>query len=171
MVVGLYLLKIFLLGFVAWQDFKYRGVYWFLFPLLIGIRFLKISVLKIPWSAGNISINLLLLLFMLGFLYVWMRMRKEHDSAIRPYLGLGDVLFFVVLTTIFPPMAFVGFQLLSLTITLIAAILLRIKAHLNDSVPLAGFQAVLLIPFMGYEFYIYPLFVNYSLLLETLMKS
>ncbi|HEY8400583.1 MAG TPA: hypothetical protein VIK89_04940, partial [Cytophagaceae bacterium] len=135
-----------LLIFIFYQDYKYRAVYWFLFPLL-ALTFLLYNLNMAGWQevGNNMLINLgfistQLALLTLYFSLKYRRLVNISDSL----LGLGDILFLLVLGVLFSPLNFIVYYLLSLLIVLLVAVLLRISGRELGKIPLAGIQAILL---------------------------
>ena len=84
-------------GFIFWQDFKDRLVFWFLYPMvgvlgfLIQIELLPISILLI-----NTLINLVLVLTLSLILFVYTKIILKK-KFVNESIGIGDLLFFVFL--------------------------------------------------------------------------
>ncbi|MBI2281707.1 MAG: hypothetical protein HYU68_13615 [Bacteroidetes bacterium] len=136
-----------LLAVVVFQDFKSRSISWFLIPLLfvafIGSAILKIDVQEfILYSGINLSIIVMNLLGVT--LFVWLK-EKKLKNIVDTYLGLGDILFFLVLTTVFSPLNFIVFYLGSIMlITIIYGYIILFNKQKNTLIPLAGAMSVLL---------------------------
>ena len=143
-----------LLGVVVYQDFKSRSISWFLIPLLF-VGFVANALLKIEPNEliTYLGINfLLVLLNLIGVTLLLSIKEKKWVNIIDNYLGLGDVLFFVVITVAFSPFNFVAFYLGSvLLITLIYGSVILINKKRNTLIPLAGAMSLLLVGFMFME--------------------
>lgn len=147
MKLTLLFISLFILAFVVFQDFKSKSISWYLLPMLlivfIGNALLRIEVENLLLFSG---INLILVITNLVgvFLLVWLKERKPIN-IIDSYLGLGDVLFFLVITTTFSPFNFVVFYLGSiLIITLIYGVIILINKEKKTLIPLAGAMSLLL---------------------------
>lgn len=137
-----------LLALVVFQDFKSRSISWFLIPLLfaafIGSALLKIDTQEFITYSG---INLIIIsMNLLGVtLFVWLK-EKKLKNIVDSYLGLGDILFFLVLTTVFSPLNFIVFYLGSIIlITVIYGSIILFNKQTKTLIPLAGAMSVLLI--------------------------
>jgi hypothetical protein len=147
MMVALSIILICLLAVVVFQDFKSRTISWFLIPLLlmgfVGFAFLQINTTELLTYVG---INLYIVFTtLLGATLIISIKNKKLTNIVNTYLGLGDVLFFVVLATVFSPINFILFFIGSIFISSIifgSITLLRKKQILT---PLAGAMSVLLI--------------------------
>ncbi len=134
-----------MLAVVAIQDYRYRGVSWFLFPLL------AIASLVGLWLDENLHffvplmvINLAFVFVLLTGLTVYFSLKNRKIVSIADvYLGWGDILFFVVLTAFFSPLNFLMFIIGSL---LFVSLVVAVSPRLSQNIPLAGIQASLLIP-------------------------
>lgn len=137
-----------LLALVVFQDFKSRNISWFLIPLLLVV-FITRAILKIDiqefitYSGINLAI---IVLNLLGVTFlVWLK-EKKLKNIVDTYLGFGDILFFLVLTTVFSPLNFIVFYLGSIIlITLIYGSIILFNKQKNTLIPLAGAMSVLLI--------------------------
>jgi|GEM_PF-502656 len=140
----LLLVLVLLLAYTAWQDFVQREIYWFLFPLIAGLFILN-GWLNDGFMLQYAIANILLITVQLGLLCVYyLVVRRVQPKHMEQYLGWGDVLFFFVLTFVFSPLNFFIFYLSSL---LLIAVFYLIKYYFwksDQSIPLAGFQALLL---------------------------
>jgi hypothetical protein len=134
---------LFLIGllFLIVQDFKERKVTLLLFPILLIIgAFLHLKTQFVEVLLLNLIINLGLVLVVLSMLllYVMFIMKKKFNEVI----GLGDLLFFVVLAVSFPTVSFVLLFCSSLLFSLI--IYLIFKSKIGKHIPLAGLQGLFL---------------------------
>jgi H+/Cl- antiporter ClcA len=112
--------------------------------------------------------NLAFIALQLIFLTLWISFKnKKWTNIIDTYLGLGDILFFVAISSAFSPIQFVLFYLISIVITLIAFVVYKWKSEkANSEIPLAGAMSVVLIICMllsitipQLNFYNTPLFI------------
>ena len=144
MVLALNIVIILLLIALIYQDFKYRYVLWFIFPLLIGGQFF-VSYISIGWDEfwRNTTVNLMLmaLQFLVLTLYFSFRNRK-WINIINKYIGVGDVFFFVFLSLAFSPFNFLTFFIVSLLVVLIIYSLTVRKKLRKYKIPLLGGMAV-----------------------------
>lgn len=134
---------------IAVQDFKQRLVFWFLFPVLALLFFLKnqqLSYLEVGLT--DIALNFSIIVLILIYLKVFFSLRsKKWVKIIDNKIGLGDILFFAALAFLFPLINFFAFLWLSFIIIVLvygSAILLKLKT--SRSIPLAGILATFLIP-------------------------
>lgn len=134
------------LGFIIYEDFKFRAVTWYLFPLLAVIILIEnivvyTSVMSLQIFVTNfffIVIQLIAVTFYLSikskkWIWIW-----------EQYLGLGDILFLLVLCLFFSPLNLIVFYLGSLILTVAAVLLLRKVYPSLAIIPLAGLQSGLL---------------------------
>jgi len=135
-----------LLLFTFYQDMRYRGVYWWVFPLL----FLTLAYLaSMRKSAEQIveafSLNTMFIVLQLFFLLCYLSLKnKKIMYKLNGYLGLGDILFILVTGVYFSVLNFMLFYLMSLVLVVIAE-LFRLNKHKTGTIPLAGYQSVILL--------------------------
>lgn len=133
-----------LLGFIAWQDYRYRGVSWFIFPLILALVIAEIWYAAawtevMPFWLINVSFVLLMLV---GVTAYFSFKNKGLVNIADTYLGWGDILFFVFLCTLFSPLNFMLFLIVSLFLVLI---LVLVYNKIAQNIPLAGIQSSLLL--------------------------
>jgi hypothetical protein len=136
-----------LLGFIFYQDLKYKAVTWLLFPI-VAMVFLGYNLysnnfnyvlLNSSLNVGFIAIQLLLL-----SLYFSIKSKKIVNIA-QQNLGWGDILFLLVVCLLLPPNTFFLYYITSLIIIVLKEIVTRmIFKKYSDKIPLAGLQALLL---------------------------
>jgi Flp pilus assembly protein protease CpaA len=139
---------ILLLAVVVAQDFKDRAISWFLIPLLfigfIAYGLLQIHPLELLTYFG---INFMLVAVNLLCVTLFISMKEKRiTNILKNYLGLGDVLFFLVLTVVFSPFNFIFFYLGSIFLTtLVYGVLQLISKEKQRLIPLAGVMSLLLL--------------------------
>ena len=132
----------------VYQDFKSRAISWFLIPILLMViiinALMTINIEELTIFSG---INLILVLVnFLGVTLIISLKEKKIKNIINSYLGLGDVLFFLVLTTLFSPINFIVFFIGSIfLITLIYGGAMLFSKQKNTLIPLAGAMSLVLI--------------------------
>lgn len=133
---------------IVFQDFKSREISWFLIPLL-AIGFWLKALQQMNWNELIIytGVNLLMVFVNLLCVAVIISIRqRKWTNIINTYLGLGDILFFAVLTVAFSPFNFVLFYLGSISIiSLYYGIEVIRKRNTRLLIPLAGAMSLLLI--------------------------
>ena len=139
---------------MAYQDFKWRAIHWFLFPLLLLLvllgQFLIADLSETIQSAG---FNLIFIASQLILLTTYFSIKNSRLVNItKGLLGWGDVLFFINLCFFFSPVNFLIFYLGSLTFSIVL-FLIYFKNSINTKIPFAGLQAICLILVYGYSLY------------------
>lgn len=131
-----------ILSIIAFQDFLERQVYWFLFPLLFLLGITRIPIQDFwPQAATRVLFNLLFLLLVLTLVFIYFRLLKGMSfQSLKSQIGLGDILFFISLSSFFPYEDYMLFFSLSLFLALFLSIPFLILKQ-NFTIPLAGLQA------------------------------
>jgi hypothetical protein len=85
---------------LAYQDFRYRAISWFWLPILFMLlAYNHIKNTSYELVIDNFLLNISFLIFQMGALTLYFSFKnKRFVNVINTYLGLGDVLFFVVLS-------------------------------------------------------------------------
>jgi len=144
-------LDLFLIGcllVIVIQDFKHRAISWYVLPIiLLGFIFKSYfsngfqELLK--FSAFNISFIIVQIIFLTTYMSI---KNKKITNIIDSYIGLGDVLFFVVMCLAFSPANFIVFYISSITFTLVGFLIYKqIVKNASVEIPLAGAQALAMI--------------------------
>ena len=141
-------LSVLLLALLALQDFKYRGISWYLLPLLF------ISLLMQALTSNSFqnivfwfALNLLFVFLQMVLLLIYFGVKeKRFVNIINTKIGIGDILFFIVIGVSFSNINFIFFYLLGLLFTLLAVLVYYLisRKPIGD-IPLAGSIALLLI--------------------------
>lgn len=139
-----------LLALILYQDLKYRAVSWLLFPVTCICLF----ILEHPWEnwlqfSENLVFNLGFIFLNLGLLLLFFKIKKVTiKGMLNQFIGIGDILFFLILAIILPfptfPIFFISSLILSLALALIA--------FRNKTTPLAGLQALFLAIHLSLDF-------------------
>ncbi|HVD97204.1 MAG TPA: hypothetical protein VNB90_03295 [Cytophagaceae bacterium] len=141
----LYCLFLLLLTWLLVDDFKYRAVRWWLFPLLIAlapaIEYYNLKFKDIVFNGCFVLIQLAML-----SIYFSIKERKFTNITHR-YLGWGDILFWIILCLLLSPLNFVLFFLFSMIIVTFVFSLWKFFNVQPDqpTIPLAGIQAMALL--------------------------
>jgi len=138
---------IMMLLYLLYQDWRYRAVYWALFPLLLCL-FVSYT-LRASTLTGlleNSLYNLAFIASQLIFLSLYFSIKyKRWVNITRQHLGLGDVLFLICAAFCFSPCNYFAFYIISLLgSALLALFMLARNRGKGWTVPLAGLQALFL---------------------------
>lgn len=137
------------------QDVRDRAVSVVVFPLLLGCLG-WIAFTSQPWQEvmANWGVNILFLAFQLVLLYLYFLVtRRRIIAVVGTAMGLGDLLFWLVAAVLFSLPAFILYFLGSLVFSLLLHSLLSLtfKEKYRTTVPLAGFQALVLLVLLGVQ--------------------
>ncbi len=132
-----------LLFTIAYQDIKERAVYWFYFPILMGLLILEhyTKVMMIHFYIA-ISINIIVVLLVMIVLYIYARWKMKLQFFQEAF-GLADALFFIAMALGFPTMSFIILFTSSLLFSLITSLFLQRNSK-DKTVPLAGYISIFL---------------------------
>jgi hypothetical protein len=146
--IALLAILVCVLGVVVVQDFKSRAISWFLIPLLfIGFIIYGLLIINPEELITYFGINFMLVAVNLLCVTLFISIKeKRFTNILKDYLGLGDVLFFLVLTVVFSPFNFIFFYLGSILLTaLIYGALILFNKEKKMLIPLAGIMSLILI--------------------------
>ncbi len=145
MLILIIIICMFLLA-IAWQDFKYRAVYWWLFPLLfVALGLWQYFLQNSGVLSDKIFYNNSFIAFQLLFIWAYLSL-KEHRAVniFKGYFGLGDLLFLISISVYFSFLNYAVFYLSSLFLVIVFSLVKNMLAKKEDiKIPLAGYQAIL----------------------------
>ncbi|HSH65967.1 MAG TPA: hypothetical protein VLB84_09255 [Bacteroidia bacterium] len=150
---------------IVFQDFKQRQISWFLIPAAFIGFICKALLHSIP-IVHTFLINTAFILIQLVCLTLYFSLKnKKMLNIVDTYLGLGDVLFLIVICTVFSPVNFILFYLLSMIVTLTGVLIYNVvSTKKTNDIPLAGAMAgmllILLISKPGIDLYNDAYFLN-----------
>lgn len=127
------------------QDFRFRAVHWILFPILLILLVAdSLFVTKIDNYLDSITINLLVILLQGLILIGYYKLKgTQFITFIKERIGMGDLLFVVVMAFAFSWSTFLFYYIAGLLFTLITWIVVRNLVRLRTQlVPLAGMLAL-----------------------------
>ena len=157
MVFLLEIISISFLSIIIFQDFKQRQISWILIPLL----FILLSLISVQETGGIKTslqlflVNCVFIFFQLICLTVYFSIKERKlNNIINTYIGIGDVLFFIVLAAAFSPLNFIIFYVFSLILTVVGVLLLKLfKPFSLKEIPLAGTMSLALIICFIYKYF------------------
>ena len=165
---------IILLAALVLQDFSQRAISWFLLPLLFSALFIKslssssVSIIAYDFLKNTAFLSVQ---FFLVAVYFVLKERKIK-SIINSKIGLGDVLFLLVLAIAFSPINFIVFYLLSLLLTLVGLLIYYlVYRRFECQIPLAGSIAILLIICIFSQYFFFHLDFRRELILNYFFLS
>ncbi len=129
---------------ICYQDFRYRAVFWFLFPLLaIILGIIHYLQVEMTLFYGSLAMNFILVSVVLLVLYFYSRIIAKKEFM-NHSLGLGDILFFFVMGTGFPTTTFIILFTYAIFFSLLTFLVLKPRMKVK-TVPLAGLMSLFLI--------------------------
>ena len=142
MMVMLNIISLLCLLAICFQDFRERKLYaWLIIITAILLSFTYFLKTSTTQYMVNIGLNVGIVILIIGILFLYAKLKLK--TALSNVLGLGDILFFIVIAISFPISTFVVLFSFSLLFSLV--LYLVAKPSLKDeNVPLAGLQALFL---------------------------
>ncbi|MBB6239884.1 hypothetical protein HDC90_004546 [Pedobacter sp. AK013] len=141
---------------MVYQDFKYRGIYWWMFPvLLLLMAAATVKVLGFTFTISLAVKNGMFLALQFAVLTGYTSVKqKKLTNIFDGFFGLGDLLFLVVLCFGFSFLNYVLFYLLSLMLIILFTAIFghQDKTH-GKKIPLAGYQALLFMILMAADWF------------------
>jgi hypothetical protein len=137
-----------LLATVVLQDFRNRLISWPLIPLLL-VCFIAQGITRAPAAEllRNALFNLAFIALQLLALTLYISVKnKKIVNIADSHMGLGDILFFAVITTAFSPVNFIIFYTAALLLTFISYVIyISINKSGSKEIPLAGAMSLVMI--------------------------
>ncbi len=138
-------LIIILLGAIAYQDIKFRAISWWLLPVLaIIIVISKLNEIELKTFTKFFLMNVLFLFIEYLIIKAYFSIKKGNlVKIINEYIGIGDVIFLIIIGLFFSPLNFLLFLIVGLFMILLLSLLLKRKTNINNKkVPLAGLLSI-----------------------------
>lgn len=153
MMLGLYISS---LSICFYQDVKYRGIHWLLFPVILLSGFFINS----KWNLQDTISNVFFVVGILGLLSLYLSVKHgEWVNITKGFFAWGDILFLFALTPVFTFSNYVFFFTVGTIATLIIhGVVLIFKQEIT--VPFAGYLALLTIPYLLFQDQIHQLIMN-----------
>ncbi len=143
MLLIIQILILFSLMVIAVQDFKERKIYLFLLLVLGGLIIFyrtQTSFLEVFLFVTLLNLSLVFTIVSILAIYVKFKM----NTTLFDVFGLGDLLFFIVVSFAFPSLPFFVWFVFSLVFSLLIFLVIKNSITLK-TVPLAGLQAIFFI--------------------------
>lgn len=132
---------------ITYQDFRYRGIYWWMFPILfilLVLNTLHASNVELMLSSALSSCFFLGIQLVLLMAYLSLK-RGRIVNIFSGFFGLGDLLFLLSITVVFSFLNYLMFYMISLLIVISLSSFSVSKLQGKDyKIPLAGYQAIFL---------------------------
>ena len=131
------------LALTFYQDWKYRAVHWFIFPIL-AVDALLIFFLR-EWDLQILGLNLTFVITVVTLLFIYISVReRKWTNIFERHLGIGDVLFFLAVTPLFSSQNYILFFITGMMVSGLAHGILSLLKK-RESIPLAGYLSVYVI--------------------------
>lgn len=164
---------IFLYAVMCIQDFKYRGISWYLFPA-VALLSLFLAAEFTTWNKiGNHFLwNLGFIVLQLVLLSVYFALKERAwVNIVNRYLGIADILLLFVFAMSFSPLNFIIFYCINLFLAaFISLIIVWIKRDRSFKIPLAGIMVLPMI-FCLLSTKVIGMMQNDNLISECIMNS
>ncbi len=138
----------FVLLILAIQDFRLRAVHWILFPILLMLIIAdSLTQVNLKDYVSGTAINLLLIMAQGVILFLYCSVQgKKLNQILKSILGLGDVLFIIIMAFAFSWTSFILFYIVGLIFALFLwMIRILITRNSQGLIPLAGLLAIYMI--------------------------
>jgi len=133
-----------ILGLLAYQDFRFRQISVAgIVALSCFVIFRRLSAIPLKELEHQFLLNTLFVVVQLSLLALYYLIRNKNLKGLYTGgIGLGDILFFVILCIAFPSSRFVLYFLIGLVLSLISyGSYMLVRKNANKHTPLAGLLA------------------------------
>ncbi len=158
---------------MAVRDFRLRAIEGYYY-LLLAVAVIFYAVLRAPAGilVSNLLINGLLLLLLIAGLWGYFKARSgiSLQALFATRLGMGDLLFWVLITPLFAPFNFIPWMIGSLLVILVVYGVAQVagaRQPVPATIPLAGMQAILL----GFLLLLNQFLLHYNFFEEPVLLS
>lgn len=135
--------------FIFVQDLKFRAVYWFLFPIVLG---LSVWIGVETSNVENMLFSLGFFVFSMGSLTLYMSLKqKKLVNISKGYFSWGDMLFLLAIIPLFPfHIYLVFFTVGTITTLLVHGIVVSVSKG-DATIPYAGYMALFLVVYLPFN--------------------
>lgn len=134
---------LFLLGLTFFQDWKFRAVHWFVFPLIALDALLIFFFQQEDWKVTGLNLTFVFIVIGVLFLYVSVREQK-WTNIFKAHFGIGDVLFLIAIIPLFGNVNYILFFISGMVVSMLFHFGISLIKK-SETIPLAGYLAVYLI--------------------------
>ncbi|HEY0976992.1 MAG TPA: hypothetical protein VGE21_05935 [Flavobacteriales bacterium] len=141
----LQLLALPVLGIIAWEDLRERSIRWWWLPVLLLLLAAPLWGQVSGTETGlSAAFNLCFLVLQCSAALALVMLRRGRwENPLRQWIGIGDLLFLLVVALALPTWSFLLYYLSGLLLCIPAHFaLLRLRPEGDRSVPLAGLLAI-----------------------------
>lgn len=150
LVFQIILILLLIIAFV--QDWKYRAIHWFVFPLIAIDAVLIFFSTQQEWKI--LGLNLIFVLVVMTILFCYVSLREQKWTNIfENHFGIGDVLFFIAVIPLFGSVNYVLFFITGMIFSGIVHGFISLKKE-RSTIPLAGYLSVYLVALMGVSYFV-----------------
>ncbi len=144
---------IFSLLIIFFQDWRFRKIHVVLPFVIFIISFFLIPIKNLE-LVEIAAYNSIFFLINLGLLTLYMCLKsREFLNPFNHFFGLGDLLFYIAVSPLFLLINYIIFFILSLVFSILIHFCLK-KIIKENTVPLAGFSALLLLILLMYDYFL-----------------
>lgn len=144
----IYFAFIALLVMCTYQDLRFRGIHWFVFPLLL------LGAIALRWNeldATTLVLNTGFLTFLLLGLTLYLSLKEQRFVNItKGYFALGDILFLIALIPLFSFEWFILFFTAGTILTLIFHVIASMIKP-QKTIPYAGYMAIVGVGYLAFS--------------------
>jgi hypothetical protein len=130
---------------IAYQDFRYRAIHWFLFLSLAFLLVLD-GLNSHPANQYGLSVifNIILILLQFTILFLFYHIRgRSIRSLLNTTIGSGDIIFIFSLSLAFSWQNFLFYYIGAMIFSILAWLILRTILHpKSELIPFAGLMSV-----------------------------
>lgn len=153
MTIVLYIVILLSLVSLIFQDLKHRHIH-VLLPVLLFVATVFLLTIESRFDYTVLFYNIAFFLLIFFFLIIYMSIKnKSFLNPFTHYFGLGDVLYFISISAVFILHNYILFFILSMLFSIVLQQLFK-KRMKEDTVPLAGFSALLLLLFISWDLFL-----------------
>ncbi len=142
-----------LLVILFYEDIRYRSIsiHWIALAFL-GVLGLAYMEAKLNWV--NILVNISFVAIQVIFISLYLMLkRKSIRDIFKNYIGVGDIVFWIIPAFYLDPIVYVFYALFCyLSILIVFGVIMAIRKR-SVTVPLAGFMAMVLGLYIACEWY------------------
>lgn len=144
---------------MIYQDLKSRAIHW-IFILLLSVSSGLLTYLQGNLNLYNVGVSLTFVIVLFSVVFIFLYVKNGNGiRSMKESIGLGDVLYLLAIIPLFHFRNYILYIIAGMFASILIYALTQ-KVRKEDTVPLAGYLSMLLLPILIYQFYINPTFLN-----------
>lgn len=143
----IHILSLSTLGYIVYQDIKFRAISWWIFPVLFTLFILQETEIFKSFQVFNTLLNniLILCVLIIALIVYYSIKGVSAKNLFKNYLGIGDLLILIIICARFSTVNYLLFIIVSSILSIALHSIGKLFKNYPKTVPFAAFISLFLI--------------------------